>query len=71
MLEVRLPGRFDVRLDGQPIMIPSRSAQSLLVRLCHCLKICCFASIRAIIQLRKSRGFAIITDNQGLKAVSN
>ncbi len=29
MLEVRLLGQFDVRRDGTPIVIPSRSAQSL------------------------------------------
>ena len=33
MLEVRLLGQFDVRLDGQPVEIPSRPAQSLLAYL--------------------------------------
>jgi predicted ATPase/DNA-binding SARP family transcriptional activator len=33
MLEVRLLGKFDVRLDGRPIAIPSRPAQSLLAYL--------------------------------------
>ncbi len=33
MLEVRLLGRFDVRLDGRPIALPSRAAQSLLAYL--------------------------------------
>ncbi len=30
MLEVKLLGQFDVRRDGTPLVIPSRSAQSLL-----------------------------------------
>ncbi|TET85354.1 MAG: hypothetical protein E3J37_02060 [Anaerolineales bacterium] len=33
MLEIRLLGEFDVRLEGQPIEIPSRPAQSLLAYL--------------------------------------
>jgi DNA-binding SARP family transcriptional activator len=33
MLEVRLLGQFDVRLDGKPITIASRSAQSLFAYL--------------------------------------
>jgi predicted ATPase/DNA-binding SARP family transcriptional activator len=33
MLEVRLFGKFEVRLDGRPIEIPSRPAQSLLAYL--------------------------------------
>jgi DNA-binding SARP family transcriptional activator len=33
MLEIRLLGEFDVRLNGQPIEIPSRPAQSLLAYL--------------------------------------
>ncbi len=33
MLEIRLLGEFDVRLDGQPVEIPSRPAQSLLAYL--------------------------------------
>jgi DNA-binding SARP family transcriptional activator/pimeloyl-ACP methyl ester carboxylesterase len=33
MLEVRLFGKFEIRLDNQPIEIPSRSAQSLLAYL--------------------------------------
>lgn len=33
MLDVRLLGRFDVRLDGEPLEIPSRPAQSLLAYL--------------------------------------
>lgn len=33
MLEVRLLGQFDVRLDGAPVEIPSRSAQTLLAYL--------------------------------------
>ena len=33
MLEIRLLGEFDVRLEGKPIMIPSRPAQSLLAYL--------------------------------------
>jgi DNA-binding SARP family transcriptional activator/predicted ATPase len=33
MLEVRLLGQFDVRLDGKPVAIPSRSAQSLFAYL--------------------------------------
>ena len=33
MLEVSLLGRFDVRLDGQSITIPSRAAQSLFAYL--------------------------------------
>ncbi len=33
MLEVRLLGQFDVRLDGQPVVIASRPAQSLLAYL--------------------------------------
>src|SRR3972149_4373940 len=33
MLEVRLLGQFDVRLDGQPVEIPSRPAQSLFAYL--------------------------------------
>ena len=33
MLEVRLLGQFDVRLDGVPIELPSRRAQSLLAYL--------------------------------------
>ena len=33
MLEVRLLGRFDVRLDDAPITIPARTAQSLLAYL--------------------------------------
>jgi len=33
MLEVRLLGQFDVRLDGEPVEIPSRPAQSLLAYL--------------------------------------
>jgi DNA-binding SARP family transcriptional activator len=33
MLEVRLLGKFDVRLDGQPIQIPLRPAQALLAYL--------------------------------------
>ena len=34
MLEVRLLGQFDLRIDGQPIELPSRPAQSLLAFLC-------------------------------------
>jgi DNA-binding SARP family transcriptional activator len=33
MLEIRLLGEFDVRLNGQPVEIPSRPAQSLLAYL--------------------------------------
>lgn len=33
MLEIRLLGQFDVRLDGKPVGIPTRSAQSLLAYL--------------------------------------
>lgn len=33
MLEVRLLGRFDVRYDGKPILIPSRPVQSLFAYL--------------------------------------
>ena len=33
MLEIRLLGQFDLRLDNQPIEIPSRPAQSLLAYL--------------------------------------
>ncbi len=33
MLETRLLGEFDVRVDGQPVEIPSRPAQSLLAYL--------------------------------------
>lgn len=33
MLEIRLLGQFDVRFNGQPVLIPSRPAQSLLARL--------------------------------------
>ncbi len=33
MLEVRLLGQFDVRLDGKPVVIPSRAAQALLAYL--------------------------------------
>lgn len=33
MLAIRLLGQFDVRLDGQPVDIPSRPAQSLLAYL--------------------------------------
>ncbi len=33
MLEIRLLGQFDVRIDGQPVEIPSRPAQSLLAYL--------------------------------------
>ena len=33
MLEVRLLGQFDVRQDGYPIVVPSRSGQSLLAYL--------------------------------------
>jgi DNA-binding SARP family transcriptional activator len=33
MLEVRLLGQFDVRCDGEPIVIPSRPAQSLFAYL--------------------------------------
>ncbi len=33
MLEIRVLGQFDVRLDGQPVEIPSRPAQSLLAYL--------------------------------------
>ena len=33
MLEIRLLGQFDVRLDGAPVEIPSRPAQSLLAYL--------------------------------------
>ncbi len=33
MLEIRLLGQFDVRLDGAPVEIPSRSAQTLLAYL--------------------------------------
>jgi len=33
MLEVCLLGKFEVRLDGQPVEIPSRPAQSLLAYL--------------------------------------
>src|SRR5512144_204686 len=30
MLQIRLLGQFDVRLDGKRVVIPSRAAQSLL-----------------------------------------
>src|ERR1700730_13423168 len=33
MLELRLLGRFEVRLGGAPILLPSRPAQSLLAYL--------------------------------------
>lgn len=33
MLEMRLLGQFDVRVDGEPVAIPSRPAQSLLAYL--------------------------------------
>jgi DNA-binding SARP family transcriptional activator len=33
MLEVRLIGRFDIRYDGKPVLISSRSAQSLFAYL--------------------------------------
>jgi DNA-binding SARP family transcriptional activator len=33
VLEARLLGQFDVRLDGQPVVISSRAAQSLLAYL--------------------------------------
>ena len=33
MLELKLLGRFEVRLDGQPLEIASRPAQSLLAYL--------------------------------------
>jgi len=33
MLQIRLLGRFDVRLDGKRILIPSRAGQSLLAYL--------------------------------------
>ncbi len=33
MLEIRLLGQFDVRLDGQPVVLSSRAAQSLLAYL--------------------------------------
>ena len=33
MLEIRLLGQFEVRIDGKPIEIPSRPAQSLLAYL--------------------------------------
>ena len=33
MLEIRLLGQFDVRLDGAPVDIPSRPAQSLFAYL--------------------------------------
>ncbi|MCJ7568640.1 MAG: hypothetical protein MUO58_13975 [Anaerolineales bacterium] len=33
MLEIRLLGEFDVRIDGDPVIIPSRPAQSLLAYL--------------------------------------
>lgn len=33
MLEIRLLGQFEVRLEGQPVAIPSRAAQSLLAYL--------------------------------------
>jgi len=33
MLQIRLLGRFDVRLDGKRVIIPSRAGQSLLAYL--------------------------------------
>lgn len=33
MLEIRLLGQFDLKLDGEPVEIPSRSAQTLLAYL--------------------------------------
>src|SRR5215510_12587097 len=33
MLQIRLLGQFDVRLDGKRVMIPSRAAQSLFAYL--------------------------------------
>ena len=33
MLQVRFLGQYDIRLDGQPVIIPSRPAQSLLAYL--------------------------------------
>jgi predicted ATPase/DNA-binding SARP family transcriptional activator len=33
MLEVRLIGKFDIRCDGKPVIIPSRTAQSLFAYL--------------------------------------
>jgi DNA-binding SARP family transcriptional activator len=40
MLEVRLLGKFDVRVDGQPVEIPLRAAQSLLACLMLNLELC-------------------------------
>ena len=33
MLQIRLLGQFDVRLDGKRVLIPSRAGQSLLAYL--------------------------------------
>ena len=33
MLEVRLLGKFEVRVDGQPVEMPLRAAQALLAYL--------------------------------------
>ena len=33
MLQIRLLGQFDVRLDGKRVVIPTRAAQSLLAYL--------------------------------------
>jgi hypothetical protein len=61
ILEVRLLGQFDVRLDGNPVEIHSRPAQSLLAY----LLLNAGAALRRVFQEDSSKSFRCILVSAG------